>query len=69
MQLRGPAFDFAAAAPRPEQRCICRSIFDIATNIGRLPATVQDAVLSSLMQLLIGFPAECNDFSAQVRPW
>lgn len=66
MQLQGPKFDFAAGRSTSERRCICHSIFDIATNTSKLPASLQDPVLSSLMQLLIGFPAECNDFSAQV---
>lgn len=67
MDLSGPTFDFATGRSTSERRCICRSIFDIATNTSKLPESLQDPVLSSLMQLLIGFPAECNDFSAQVR--
>lgn len=67
MDLQGAAFDFAAARRLPERRAICRSVFDIATHVARLPPGVQDSVLTGLMQLLIGFPAECNDFSAKVR--
>eukprot|EP00892_Ulva_mutabilis_P002377 jgi/Ulvmu1/1213/UM109_0011.1 len=66
MALSGPAFDFAAARALPDRASICRSVFAIATNVAKLPLGVQDAVLTGLMQLLIGFPAECNDFSGQV---
>jgi hypothetical protein len=64
--LSGPSYDFDAGAPGP-RTTLSRALLAIATHERALPPSCLDSALSALLQLVIGFPADTNDLSEQVR--